>query len=138
MERETIIKFIKHFQDKEIDLYWEEYYIQEKLIRVFDMIVKNDYSLNYNNIESNYTDAAFVLYVMDNLWLLEWGTSIRHSWIDHDLRDVFDMLHKLMIITLEWEECYILNMHIDNDDSYDRLEVNDASVKYLTNLLNKD
>ena len=129
--KKTIKKFIKHFNLRDIKLYGEEYYIAERILPVLKQIKENDYSYSYNNFWPDTFEGSCILLILDQLWLLEWWTSIRNWWIEHDIRDIFDMLIELI------EKDYsIINFCIEQESSCMRFDYNDNEhIDYLYNLL---
>lgn len=80
---------------KDIDpmcLYWEEFYISEKLIDFSKYSISNWYMYDYHQIWSlifgrenwDNFETASLLYILQNIWLIDRGTSIRYGWVEHE------------------------------------------------------
>jgi len=139
----TIIKFIEHLKGKDIDLYWNEVYIGKELALVMARIKADNYSYGIDSIEESLsTDSPSnfeincMLYILDQYKFLERGTSIRFWWIEHDIRDVFDLFLELLqkeprIVSLShW---YMLDCHSGMMTDFDKDEAD--TIKYITDIL---
>lgn len=131
LNENDIKEYLEHFSWVDFNLYWQEYYIAEKILPVLKNIKKSDYSYSYTEFWWDTFEASAILFILDKLWFLEFWTSIRNGWIRHNLRNVFD----IFILLLE-QDYNNINFVIENDvflDDYDKDNI--EHINYIKNKL---
>jgi len=101
-KEEMIINYLKYFKWRWINLYWNEYFIWEKLLLVLKRYKDNWWQWWIDIISEvlwchkDSYEVCYMLYILEQINIIERWTSVRYHRIIDDKKGIVELLIKLL------------------------------------------